>query len=150
MTYITDHFSLDEMIASNTAERHGIANTPNPDDMRNLYALCGLLEQVRTVCGNHPVRVTSGYRSPQLNKLVGGSNTSAHMEGRAADFVVPKFGTPKDVTERIMLSTIEYDQIIWEGSWVHIAVDEHPRRQALVATFVDGIAKYTDWEWGQG
>jgi hypothetical protein len=106
-----------------------------------------MLEDVRKMCGGNPVLITSGYRSKELNKLVGGSTKSAHCEGRAADFVIPKYGSPHDVVERIVLSDLDYDQVIYEGSWVHLAISDNPRRQALVATFNQGRVTYSDWEW---
>ena len=69
------------------------------------------------------------------------------MTGQAADFVIPGYGTPHDIVERIVLSDLEYDQVIYEGSWVHLAISDTPRKQALVATFTDEGVKYSDWEW---
>lgn len=147
---LTDHFTLDEFIASATAERLGISNKPDVEAMRRLYEVASMLEKIRALCNHRPVLITSGYRSPELNKAIGGAAKSAHMEGRAVDFKIPKFGTPLEIVERILLSQLDFDQIIYEGSWVHLAISDHPRRQALIATFVDGVAKYRDWEWGQG
>lgn len=82
------HFTLSEFTRSDTAERYGIANTPNESQVRNIECLCALiLDPLRDIVG-HPIYITSGYRSPRLNRLVGGSITSAHKEGLAADFKV--------------------------------------------------------------
>ncbi len=84
MTQLSTHFSLSEMIVSGTAKRLGIDNTPPPDVRKNLVRLTAELEKVRTLTGK-PLKVLSGYRSPKVNKAVGGSEKSYHMQGCAAD-----------------------------------------------------------------
>lgn len=82
------HFTLSEFTRSATAEKNGIENVPNESQIQNLECLCGLiLDPLREFIG-HPVYITSGFRTPRLNRLVGGSATSAHMSGLAADFRV--------------------------------------------------------------
>lgn len=82
------HFTLSEFTRSETAERNGVENVPNEAQIKNLECLCNLiLDPLRDYIG-HPVYITSGFRTPWLNHLVGGSNTSAHKEGLAADFKV--------------------------------------------------------------
>lgn len=79
------YFELNEFIASDTAERKGIDNTPTFDAVNHLEELVAIiLDPLREAWGS-PLRVTSGYRCPELNKAVGGSRTSAHMTGYAAD-----------------------------------------------------------------
>jgi len=92
MSQLTENFKLKELIATNT----GIDNTPPNHIVDNLYTLAQTLERVRTACGNNPIRVLSGYRSPDVNTAVKGSKTSAHMKGLAADFTVGSM-TIKDV-----------------------------------------------------
>jgi hypothetical protein len=132
---LSDNFSLEELIASETAARSGIDNTPPPDLMPNLYALADGLEQVRDALGGLPIHVTSGFRSPRLNKLVGGAANSQHMIGLAADIVCPQYGTPLDVCRAIVAAGIEIDQVIHEfGNWCHVsfpARGAQPRRQQL-------------------
>jgi hypothetical protein len=120
---LTPNFALSELIESDHAIRHGIDNTPNsPTVMANLYKLAQLLEQIRKVCGGNPVLVSSAYRSPPVNQAVGGSATSEHMLGMAADFRIPRFGNPLQVATAIATSGIKFGQLIFEGTWVHISV----------------------------
>jgi hypothetical protein len=129
---LSAHFTLEEMILSQTAARKGIDNTPSPQIVANLRKTAALLEEVRTLLGV-PILVSSGYRCPALNKAVGGAKNSAHMLGLAADFTAPAFGTVLQVARKIAASPIAFDQIIHEyGTWVHIGLREDaPRRQSL-------------------
>jgi hypothetical protein len=139
---LTEHFSLEELTHSDIGTRKGIDNTPDVDAVENLKVLARTMEQIRGLLG-HPIHVNSGYRGPKLNSAVGGSKTSAHMEGLAADFVCPSFGTPKEIAVEIAASDIAFDQLIEEGTWVHISVDPRMRRQVLTATFSNGKASYS-------
>ena len=119
---LTEHFSLEELIASEIAARKGIDNTPSPAVLANLRVLAQGLERIRTVLGGKPIRVTSGYRCKALNEAVGGSARSAHMDGLAADIVCPQFGTPLVVCCAIRDAGLATDQIIHEfGQWTHVA-----------------------------
>ncbi len=120
---LSEHFTEEELIVSQTAARHGIDNSPSPAIQTNLVRLAGILEEVRALLGGLPVLVSSGYRCLKLNQAIGGSKTSAHMEGLAVDFTAPAFGSPLEVARRIAASGIEYDQLIYEyGNWVHIGL----------------------------
>lgn len=143
---LTEHFTLAEMTVSETAARRGINNTPGPAALENLKRTCAVLEQVRSLVGG-PIVVTSGYRGPEVNAAVGGSKTSAHMTGRAADMNRPGL-TPRQLAEKIVASKIAFDQIILEfDSWVHIGIAEAgktPRRQVLTINnstggYVEGL-----------
>ena len=130
-TYLTDHFTLEEMIHSDTANACGIDNTPPPEIVTNLTRLCEVLEQVRVLCSDKPVMVTSGYRCEALNEEVGGVADSAHRYGLGADIVIPEFGDPTEVWEQLMPSVMELgiDQLIDESNshgdrWVHIGLCE--------------------------
>lgn len=81
---ITENFSFEELIYSTTAERLHIYNMPNDEQQKNLCFLATQLQEVRTKFGK-PVVVTSGFRSPKLNKKVGGQPNSYHLQGLAAD-----------------------------------------------------------------
>jgi zinc D-Ala-D-Ala carboxypeptidase len=143
---LTPHFTYEELIASDFATRRGIDNKPPANVLPNLMRLAQLLEKVRMLVGV-PIRVNSGYRSPALNRAVNGSTLSAHCDGRAADFVVPDYGTPRAVAERIARSDVPFDQLILEGeAWVHIGIarfEVQPRLQILTAQFNGGPATYT-------
>ena len=117
------------------AARAGIDNTPSAEVMRNLLRLAEGLELVRATLGNNPIHVTSGYRSPRLNQMVGGSKNSMHTLGLAADILCPVFGTPLEVCRAIATSGIPADQIIHEfGRWCHVgfAPDGHAARNELL------------------
>lgn len=132
MQWLSKNFTLEELTASQTAARRGIDNTPSPDIVENLRTLCVTLEEIKALCGGVAILVSSGYRCPKLNSAVGGSKTSSHMEGLAADITAPRFGTPKELCEAIRDSGIEFDQCIYEfGSWCHIGVGGQNRRQVL-------------------
>jgi zinc D-Ala-D-Ala carboxypeptidase len=80
------------------------------------------MERIRTLLGDKPIIVHSGYRSAQVNKAVGGVATSAHCSGLACDFVCPALGAPVEVALAILNSDIDYDQIILEYGWVHVGL----------------------------
>ncbi len=142
MTQLTQHFSLEEMIASETASRHGIDNTPYPEHMANLLRLAAFLEQVKTLLGGKPIMINSAYRGPAVNEKVGGSKSSQHMVGCAADIRVPGMN-PREVCLAIKNSDLSFDQLIQEfyeegkaGGWTHVSVPNEegstPRKQALI------------------
>ncbi len=134
--FLSEHFTLEEMILSQTAARRGIDNKPTPEIVKNLKETCALLEAVRIALGGVPILISSGYRSPALNKAVGGSKTSAHMEGFAADFTAPAFGTPLQVARAISAAGIAYDQLIHEfGVWVHIGLRAGALRKEDLSIF---------------
>jgi len=141
MMKLTDHFTLEELTLSQTAERHGISNAPDDEALANLRELALLLEDIRHMV-KVPVIVSSGYRSPEVNSLVGGAPNSAHLYGRAADIIAPPF-TPYDLAERIAVSSLQFDKLILEfGRWIHIQIADNPRRLVLSAVHVDGQTEY--------
>ena len=140
---LTEHFSLDELTASQTATRQGIKNTPSAAVVENLRMLAALLEQVRELLGGNSIRISSGYRSLALNRYIGSHDLSAHVRGSAADFTCPAFGKPIEVAKEIAESNLKFDQLIYEGTWVHISCDPQNRRQLLTARFEHGHTYYT-------
>lgn len=142
--WLSGHFSLDELVASQTATRFGIDNTPSPEVLKHLEVVAQNLEAVRTLLGE-PLIISSGFRCPALNEKVGGVPSSAHVQGWAADFICPGFGTPFQICGKIMASGIKFDQCIQEGTWVHISFAPTLRQMALTAKFgPDGKASYSD------
>lgn len=142
---MTEHFSLDELTASQEATRHGINNKPSEKVLENLRMLATLLEQVRELLGGNSIRISSGYRSLALNRHIGSNDTSAHVRGYAADFTCPSFGTPLEVAKKIAGSNLKFDQLICEGNaWIHISCDPKNRRQLLTASFKGGKAFYKE------
>src|SRR5262245_15071723 len=100
-TMLTPHFTLEEFIVSQTAARLGLPNMPTGQERTNIQRTAEIMEKVRTILGDRPLLISSGYRSPQVNKAVGGSSTSAHMSGLAVDFTVPGFGTPIEICHKL-------------------------------------------------
>jgi hypothetical protein len=136
---LSPNFYLAELTVSETAERKGIDNTPDTFALANLFKTAALLEQVRVLLGGKSVLVSSGYRGPKLNALVGGSTDSDHMRGEAADFRCPSYGSPLDICRVIAASGIEFGQLIWEGSWVHISLPNRlVNRDVRTAVFKAG------------
>jgi len=141
--HLSPNFTMAELTYSDTAIAHGIDNTPDAAIIANLTLLAGVLERIRTICGNHPIAVSSGYRCPEVNKLVGGASSSAHLYGLAADIEIPGFGSPRDVCQAIEphLKKLGIDQLIYEGTWTHVGLTEgEPRYQAM--TIKDGHTQY--------
>jgi len=134
---------LNEFTISQTATRKGIDNTPPEPVIERLRMLAATLERVRGLLGNSPIRISSGYRSKELNRAIGSSDSSAHVLGYAVDFTCPIFGTPKEVANEIAKSAIKFDQLIFEQNWIHLSVDPRNRREVLTATFKNGKAYYS-------
>lgn len=128
---LSEHFTLDELT---TTQHREFDNTPTASIVSALQRTAQLLEEVRSLLGNVPVIVTSGYRCPELNRAVGGVANSQHVFGQAADFIAPSFGTPQQIWSRLF-NALEYDQLIYEHPtrppWVHISWASQPRKQAF-------------------
>lgn len=135
---LSEHFTLEELCASQTADRLGIDNVPPGSVVINLTKTAHGLEMIRALV-QCPVVVSSGYRSPKVNAAVGSKPTSQHLTGNAADISAPGFGSAKKLMEAIykQRATIKYDQLLLEfagngGGWVHVSWTDKPRLQALV------------------
>lgn len=133
---LSEHFTLEEM---SITQVRGIDNTPPPFVMVALRETAKSLELVRKAVGDKPIIITSGYRSSGVNKAVGGSSNSAHMLGRAVDFICPGFGTPREIAQAIVESPLQFDQLIEEGTWVHLSFDLRLRRIILTKTPAGGL-----------
>ena len=139
---LTEHFSLAEMIVSPTAKRLGLSNTPTPEHIENMRYCCEkILEPVRNHFGK-PVQINSSYRAPLVNKAVGGSKTSQHVNGQAIDFEIP--GIDNKVVADWIGDNLEFDQIILEfytkgdknSGWVHASIKKGGgnRKMRMIAT----------------
>lgn len=134
------YFKLEEFVRSETASKFNIDNTPDKYAISNLDKLVkNVLDPMRESFGG-PIKVTSGYRSYLLNKMVGGVKTSQHMSGKAAD-IVPIGKTFNDFLKFIeeWLKDKEFDQCIIEKSgdkrWIHISYNEgHNRKNKFSIT----------------
>ncbi len=125
---LTENFSLAEMIVSPTAKKLGLSNTPTPEHIENMRYCCEkILEPVRAHFGKS-VQINSSYRSPLVNKAVGGSKTSQHVNGQAIDFEIP--GIDNKVVADWIGDNLEFDQVILEfytkgdknSGWVHASI----------------------------
>lgn len=143
---LSEHFTLAELTFSQVAARTGFDNTPNTGQLSNLVELCDkLLEPARLLLGV-PLHIDSGFRGPLINEVIGGAVMSAHLDGRAADLV--PIGMPVlDAFQKLMQSTLPYDQLIYEAAaWIHIAIAPEgvtARREALLASGHAGAWHYT-------
>jgi hypothetical protein len=129
---LSSHFTLDEFVASEVAERKGIDNTPPEEVLPVLAQTAQRAEHVRVLL-RAPMHVNSGYRCLELNREIGSADTSQHRRGEALDFIAPRYGPPYEVCRAIALSDIAFDQLIYEFSWVHISFTTRrlPRRSVL-------------------
>lgn len=145
---LSANFSLAQLTDSETARNGGIDNTPPTEIIENLKRLAAGLEEVQTLLGA-PLEISSGYRCAALNEAVGGTGNSQHVQGLAADFVCPRFGSPMDIARIIRQSKIEFDQCILEyGRWVHLSFSDAPRRRVL--TIYDPEEGYLAGLWDEG
>jgi len=141
---LSPHFRLSELVETNTGKQKGIANDPTPEIEAALEALCvEVLEPIRALVG--PLKVNSGYRSAAVNLAIGGSKTSAHCHGHAADIVSVKTSR-KVLCDKVIAAGIKLDQIICEPTWVHVGhvypVSKKQRGERLSMFRVGGSTKY--------
>ena len=146
---LSANFTLKELTKSDTATRLGLDNTPDEETIENLKLLCEkVLQPVREHFGK-PVTINSGYRSPESNAAVGGSKTSDHCLGRAADIEIP--GVPNADLAQWIMDNLEYTQLILEfytpgipdSGWVHVSYDpDNLKKQELTAMKVAGKTQY--------
>jgi len=145
---LTRNFSLQELIKSDTAIRKGIDNNPNADQIEKLKALCeNILQPVRDHFGR--VKVTSGYRSPELCSAIGSSVNSQHAKAEAADFEC--IGVDNAELADWINQNLPYDQLICEfytpgepnSGWIHCSyIPDQPRASYLWAYKFEGKTKY--------
>ena len=143
---LSPHFDLAELTASRKAAELHLDNTPPPELLPRMVLLAELLERIRQRLGV-PVTVTSGYRSPPLNRAVGGVTSSDHTQGHAADIVAPGFGTASEVATTLapLVSVLGIGQLILEGvrgkQWVHVSTNAPEKAVNRVLTITDaGLA----------
>jgi zinc D-Ala-D-Ala carboxypeptidase len=150
MTMLTNNFSLQEMIKSETALRRDMDNTPHSDEVvQNLTVLCEqVLQPLRDVYGVG-IKVNSGYRSPDVNAAVGGSRTSDHCKGQAADIEIP--GVANADLAQYIADNFNFTQLILEfytqgipdSGWVHVSYDvNNLKRQVMTAVKQNGRTVY--------
>ncbi len=146
---LSKNFSLAEMTKSETALRHDMDNTPGEAEIANLKTLCEkVLQPVRDHFAKG-VKVNSGYRHPEVNAKVGGSKTSDHCKGQAADIEIP--GVPNHELAQWISNNLEFTQVILEfytqgvpdSGWVHVSYDPaNLKKQELTAVKQNGKTVY--------
>lgn len=132
---LSEHFTLEELVVSSKADALGIANTPRPQHLEHMkQRLVPGLEFIRAALGGRSIVVTSAYRNPEINEMVGGTPTSAHPMGFAADIRVAglsSLATSRAIAEQMKSGAIKIDQMIWESgrSVTHVSFDPRARGQ---------------------
>lgn len=136
---LSPHFTLAEMTVTNS----GLPNKPDAQALARLTNTANQLEVVRSkVLLGNSITVNSGYRSEAVNRAVGGSPTSDHRLGDAADITCAGFGKPYEICIAIRDSGILYDQLIQEGTWVHISFGPRMRQMELTRRVKHGKTIY--------
>lgn len=128
------YFTISELCGSSTAKSKGIDNSPSEEVVKNLNTLIKkVLDPVRSIYGK-PIRITSGYRCPELEAVISGAGSSQHMTGCAADMQPYSDGNLNDIFKAVISNGV-YDQLIIEEAngkkWVHVSYSESLRKQIL-------------------
>jgi len=149
---LSEHLDLSEVIRSESAKRNGISNMPTDQHIANFKLLAEKVFEPIRVNFRCPINLSSGYRSVELNRIIGGSLTSQHCTGEAID--IDMDGTPHAVTNKMVFNYIkdylQFDQLIYEfgtdenPDWVHVSYESSgkQRKQVLKAYKEAGKTKY--------
>lgn len=143
---LSPHFTYEESIHSQIAERLGIENIPAPHVLQVMREAAAGMERVRFYLGA-PISISSWFRSLELNRKLGSKDTSQHLKGEAIDFICPGFGSPLDICKELVkhIEEIHFDQLILEHTWVHISFavipPREPRKQVLSLLHSGGYAQ---------
>ena len=144
---LSKNFALSEIIHSNTAKRLGIDNEPTETHLQNMQHLVdNLIQPLRDSIG--PIRISSGYRNPSLNRAIGGSRSSQHCKGEALDIQFWQMGKMMNelIYEWILDSGLEFDQMIneFDFAWIHISLKAKDNRKQVLEAYKDedGDTKY--------
>ena len=149
MTQLTKNFSLHELTKSETALRYDMENNPGPAELANLTELAGKVLQPIRDHYQKGVKINSGFRHPEVNAKVGGSKTSDHCKGQAADIEIP--GVANAELADWIQKHLEFTQLILEfytpgipdSGWVHVSYDpKNLKKQVMTATKRDGKTVY--------
>jgi len=142
---LSAHVTLAEFQSSPTATTHGINNQMNESQIASAKLLCENVFEPLRIHLNTPIKISSGFRSAQLNKMIKGSSTSQHCKGEAMDIKIGAKGFD------FIKDKLEFDQLIWEfgneenPQWVHVSYSKRNRKQVLKATKKNGKTIYSNY-----
>jgi len=147
---LSKNLALSEVTRSETAKRRGISNMPTPEHIENFKKLAeNVFQPIRDHFGV-PIRISSGYRSKELNAAIGGSSSSQHCKGEAIDIDMDGTTVTNKQIFDFVKANVNFDQMIWEfgtdanPDWVHVSYnsDGAQRKQILKAVKAGGTTKY--------
>jgi hypothetical protein len=142
---LSAHVTLAEFENSPTATTHGINNKMSESQIASAKLLCENVFEPLRLYLNTPIKINSGYRSAQLNKMIKGSSTSQHCKAEALDLHIGAKGF------HFIKDKLEFDQLIWEfgndenPQWVHVSFSKRNRKQVLKAYKQNGKTKYSSY-----
>ena len=141
---LSKNFVLSEITRSNTARRKGISNEPEKKHLASLQTIITeLVQPMRDAIG--PIRISSGYRSPKLNRAIGGSSRSQHCKGEALDLQFWKDGkmNNKVIYDWVLDSGLEFDQMIneFDFAWIHISFSSGKNRKQVLEAYKNDQGK---------
>lgn len=137
---LSDNFVLSEITRSNTAKRLGIDNGPSKKHLQNIQRIVtNLIQPMRDAIG--PIRISSGYRNPNVNRAIGGSSKSQHCKGEALDLQFWNDGkiSNKEIYDWVLRSNVEFDQMIneFDFAWIHISLKKEGNRKQVLEAYKD-------------
>lgn len=141
--YFSKYFTLDQLVSSSLAKKYNIANNPTQRDIENLSLLCKNVLDPLHEKFNGKFKITSGFRNIDLNNKIGGSKTSEHLTGQAADIVATGGVKNSDIFKYIR-ENLKYGQLIWEfgtsanPDWVHVSYNVDRMRQQDLRAYKEG------------
>jgi zinc D-Ala-D-Ala carboxypeptidase len=142
---LSAHVTLAEFENSPTATTHGINNKMNESQIASAKLLCENVFEPLRIHLNIPIKISSGFRCVQLNRMIKGSSTSQHTKGEAMDLQIGAKGF------NFIKDKLDFDQLIWEfgneenPSWVHVSYSSKNRKQVLKATKKNGKTIYSNY-----
>jgi len=142
---LSAHVTLQEFQSSPTATTHGINNQMSESQIASAKLLCENVFEPLRIHLNTPIQISSGFRSVQVNKMIGGSSTSQHTKGEAMDLQIGAKGF------NFIKDKLQFDQLIWEfgndenPAWVHVSYSSKNRKQVLKATKKNGKTIYSNY-----
>lgn len=147
---LSEHLELAEVIRSESAKRRGISNMPTEEHIKNLRLIAEQVFEPVRANFRQPIRISSGYRSQQLNAAIGGAIRSQHSTGEALDIDMDGTAVSNAEIFKFIKEKLSFDQLIWEfgtkqnPDWVHVSYssDGKQRKQVLRAIKEQGKTKY--------